>query len=260
MKRRDLSDAIGGLSEEIVEEIGRLRARARRRRFPRSAAPAIAAGLLLCVCLGAVFGSRLPFSVSAPSEPTAGAGGGALPASSAAAAAAEEPVYRLTPGELSQPFLFAGEDVPCYGIPYASQVNLTISNQLVRVYVTARAGECPVCGGDEWALIYWGSSDAAIDTLCWAPLCRLHPYTQEDAAVLTYPVRVREGLTVEIRGKEVSSDTLGDARMERRGETVLLSWVGGNACELSPDDVLLPSPETVNALADDLSWDDLFAP
>lgn len=258
MRQKDLSDAIGELSEETIEETGKLRSGNRRKRPSRGAALALAACLLLCICLGVVFGSRLPFPVSTPPV-SEGEASGKLPGSSASVDG-EEPEYRLTPGEAAAPFLFAGENVSGYGIPYESRVNVTISNQLVRVYVTALAGECPACGGNEWALIHWGSSDAAIDTLCWVPLCRLHPYTQEDAAVLTYPVRVREGLTVEIRGKEVSSDTLGDARMERRGETVLLSWVGGNTCELSPDDVILPDPETVNALTNDLSWDDLFAP
>lgn len=168
--------------------------------------------------------------------------------------------YRMSPGPESQAFLFAEENTPYYGIPFDSPVNGTISNQLVRVEATVMAGKCPDCGESGWALINWGLYDAAIDTLCWVRLCNLRPYTKEDIDIITYPLKVKDGLTLQIRGKDVQSETLTEARVSKRSEnTITLDWVGGNSCEVSKENIIFPNPQVVNTIDNEFTWDTIFS-
>lgn len=172
--------------------------------------------------------------------------------------------YRMQPGpELDCPYLFAEENTPYYGIPFESPVNGTISNQLVWVETTVYAGECPDCSeSGPWALVNWGIFDAAIDTVCWVCTCHLRPYSAEDAEIITYPVKVKDGITVSIRKKEVPSEELSEARVTSRTETeISLSWVGGNSVKLPLNDILVPSPEIVNSIPNSTpDWATLFTP
>ncbi len=100
-------------------------------------------------------------------------------------------------------------------------------------------------------------------SLCWRRCsCRLRPYTAEEAEIITYPVRVRDGITAVIRDEEVSSETLSEARARSRTETeITLDWAGGNSCTLPLSDVLIPDPEKVSrAAAPAGDWAALFAP
>lgn len=161
------------------------------------------------------------------------------------------------------PFLFAEENTPIYGIPFDSPENGTISNQLVQVFANVYGGECPDCGeSGPWALINWGIFDSAVDTTCWVCTCHLRPYTAEDAEIITYPVKVRDGVAVTIREKETPSADLSEARVSSRTDAeITLNWVGGDSCTLPLSDVLVPDPELVGQMkTDPADWKALFAP
>ena len=179
--------------------------------------------------------------------------------SDAPGAETESPVYRMAPGELAPSYLLAPEGTPTYGIPFKSEENMKLSCQLVRILAAAEVGTCPLCGDTAWGLADIGPMDAAIDTLCWVPRCALKTYEEEDRANLTWPLRAKPGLTLQMDGEDVLSDTLGLSRGVRL-IPVQLTWEDGSTCTLPEEDVLTPDPALVSALQDGTpAWEELFA-
>ena len=166
---------------------------------------------------------------------------------------------RMAPGEDAPPYLLAPEDTLCYGVPYESPVTMELSCQLVRVLAEAESGTCPLCGDTSWVLADVGAMDAVIDTLYWVPRCALKTYEEEDRANLTWPLRVKPGLTLQMDGEDVLSDTLGLSRGVRL-IPVQLTWEDGSTCTLPEEDVLTPDPALVSAVQDGTpAWEELFA-
>ena len=166
---------------------------------------------------------------------------------------------RMAPGEDAPPYLLAPEDTLCYGVPYESPVTMELSCQLVRVLAEAESGTCPLCGDTSCVLADVGAMDTVIDTLYWVPRCALKRYEEEDRANLTWPLRAKPGLTLQMDGVDVLSDTLGLSRGVRL-IPVQLTWEDGSTCTLPEEDVLTPDPALVNALQDGVpTWEELFA-